>query len=158
MNNSDRVGNLSTVSRLVRVGAGATLIGVTMTTTATPLGWLALLPLLAIYPMFTAVTGWSPLKALLGSQGELSTPVRVVAATVGIAAIGSVYVVTAPLGNLAVLPLLGIYPVFAAIAGVEPLTALFSKTETEIVVEQSEELPEEQGTEEHYEVDYPHAA
>jgi hypothetical protein len=93
------------------------------------------LPLLAVYPLFTAITGWTPVKALFRHSSfsrqalSFSRPVRFVVGAVGVALIGSVYVAAylgVSLGAWAVLPILGIYPVSAAIAGMDPITALYN--------------------------------
>ena len=164
MNSTDRntVENLDTTSRVLRAVTGAGLILYTMSVSVTPLGWLAVLPLLAIYPMFTAITGWSPMRALFkvernNGDSQFSTTARVSLGVVGAAAIGSVYVVSGPLGGFAVLPLLGIYPVFLAIIGCEPFSTL-----TQSESESSEETAELQvitsTRTDHHAEDYQHAA
>ena len=50
---------LSTTSRVFRIVAGSILIGITMNATG-HLGFLALLPLLAIYPIATGIVGEDP--------------------------------------------------------------------------------------------------
>ena len=167
MFNSERVENLGQTSRVLRALTGAALIGVTMQSGAAPLGWLAVLPLLAIYPMFTAISGWSPLKALFGqsyqgreySNGQLSTATRVILAATGVVAIGSVYTVSGPVGNLIILPLLGIYPVFTAILGEEPVTALISQnvSQTQDAAEEHFESESEEHDGHHHH-EYRHAA
>ena len=52
--------NLTVSQRLNRILFGAALIIFTMLASATPLGWLAILPLLATYPIFTGVYGFDP--------------------------------------------------------------------------------------------------
>ena len=127
--------NVDKDSRLVRGLLGAGLIAFVMTTPEAPLGWYAILPLLAILPIFTAITGWDPVKAFFQHSIisrhalHISRPVRWLVGAVGVAMIGSVYVASyigSSLGLLAVLPILGIYPVFAAIAGMDPITALYN--------------------------------
>ena len=129
------VENLDGQARTVRGVVGAGLIAFVMTTPDAPLGWYAVLPLLAILPIFSAITGWDPLKYLLRHAGfsrralNLSAAVRWLLGAVGVAMIGSVYVAAyldITLGLLTVLPILGIYPVFAAIAGMDPITALYN--------------------------------
>ena len=53
--------NLGTAGRLARGLIGAVLIGVVMVQTD-PLGWLAILPLIAVYPIFSAITGVDPVR------------------------------------------------------------------------------------------------
>lgn len=129
------VENLDGQARAVRGVVGAGLIAFVMTTPDAPLGWYAVLPLLAIVPIFSAISGWDPLKHLLRHAGfsrralNLSASVRWLLGAVGVAMIGSVYVAAyldITLGLLTVLPILGIYPVFAAIAGMDPITALYN--------------------------------
>ena len=52
--------NLTLSQRLNRILFGAALIVITMLASATPLGWLAILPLLATYPIFTGIYGYDP--------------------------------------------------------------------------------------------------
>lgn len=52
MNNSQRINH---------VLLGSALIIITMSVNITPLGWLAVLPLFATYPIFTALIGYDPL-------------------------------------------------------------------------------------------------
>ena len=58
--------NLSTTSRVFRVVAGSVLIGITMSASG-QLGFLALLPLLSIYPIATGIVGEDPLDVLFAS-------------------------------------------------------------------------------------------
>jgi len=129
------VENLDKSSRLFRLLVGAGLIAFVMTTPDAPLGWYAVLPLLAVFPIFSAITGWDPLKALFTHRTttrwalSFSLPTRLAIGAIGVAMIASVYVaayVGASLGWLVILPIVGIYPVFAAIAGMDPITALYN--------------------------------
>ena len=52
--------NLSVSQRLNRILFGAAMIIFTMLASATPLGWFAILPLLATYPIFTGIYGTDP--------------------------------------------------------------------------------------------------
>ncbi len=54
--------NINTAERIVRLAFSFTLVIVPFIVD-TPLGDLALLPLLAIYPGLTAALGWDPLLA-----------------------------------------------------------------------------------------------
>ena len=63
MNINDRIEDLSITARVTRAVTSAALIGLTMAQT-TPLGWLSVLPLLAVYPAFGAITGVSPTRHL----------------------------------------------------------------------------------------------
>ena len=52
--------NLTVSQRLNRILFGAALIVFTMLISAAPLGWYAILPLLATYPVFTGIYGYDP--------------------------------------------------------------------------------------------------
>ena len=60
--NKDTVHNINPIERLVRLAFSITLVLIPFVADA-PLGGLALLPLLAIYPGLTAAFGWDPLLA-----------------------------------------------------------------------------------------------
>ncbi len=57
--------NVSTSGRWLRAVVGSLLIGSVFMVEATPLGWLAVLPLIGIYPVATAITGFDPIYRLL---------------------------------------------------------------------------------------------
>jgi len=148
------VENLPQASRVIRGVVGAGLIAFVMTTPDAPLGWYALLPLLAVYPIFTAIIGWDPVKAFfqhpaVACRGlQLPKPARVVLGVTGILLIGSVYVAAffgSALGLLAILPIIGIYPVAAAITGMDPITALYNMDNNLIEGEVTRSLPAESG-------------
>ena len=52
--------NLTTIQRINRILFGAALIVATMLVTVAPLGWFAILPLLATYPIFAGIYGYDP--------------------------------------------------------------------------------------------------
>jgi hypothetical protein len=56
---------LSRIQRFNRIAFGAVLIGITMATSTTPLGWLAVLPLLAILPIISGLIGFDPVSSFL---------------------------------------------------------------------------------------------
>lgn len=60
--NTNTAQNINTAERIVRLAFSLTLVIVPFIVD-TPLGDLALLPLLAIYPGLTAALGWDPLLA-----------------------------------------------------------------------------------------------
>jgi hypothetical protein len=129
------VENLDNHSRAARALIGAALIAFVMTTPEAPLGWFAVLPLLAIYPIFSAITGWDPIKALFLHTSfsrkalHFTKTVRFISGAIGVAMVGSVYVASyigASMGVWIVLPIVGIYPMFAAISGMDPITALYN--------------------------------
>ena len=56
---------LTVMQRINRILIGAVMIIATMAAPVTPLGWLALLPLLATYPIFAGMFGYCPLTSYL---------------------------------------------------------------------------------------------
>ena len=85
---------LNTAARVRRVAIGSIFIGIVMNTTG-PLGYLAVLPLLAIYPILTGLFGEDPVDGLLanwqgGFEGECFRPSsRVALLALGGTAIGA---------------------------------------------------------------------
>jgi hypothetical protein len=67
---SPNIGNIDTIARYT---AGATLIGVLLVAAPTPVGWISLLPLIAIPLVVSAIIGWDPLYALFQKQPTFST-------------------------------------------------------------------------------------
>ena len=59
------INELNTVQRVNRVLIGAVMIIATMAAPITPLGLLALLPLIATYPIFAGMFGYDPLMSYL---------------------------------------------------------------------------------------------
>ena len=55
--------NLDRVGRFGRAVVGAALIAAVMAHPGTYVGWLSVLALVAVYPMFEAITGFSPVRA-----------------------------------------------------------------------------------------------
>jgi hypothetical protein len=55
---------LNPIQRFNRIAFGAVLIGITMATSTTPLGWLAVLPLLAVLPIISGLIGFDPVSSL----------------------------------------------------------------------------------------------
>jgi len=60
-----KINELNTMQRVNRVLIGAVMIIATMAAPITPLGWLALLPLIATYPVFAGMFGYDPLSSYL---------------------------------------------------------------------------------------------
>ena len=56
--------NLTTGQRVNRILLGAAVIVFTMLVNVAPLGWVAVLPLLATYPVFAGIYGNDPLTDL----------------------------------------------------------------------------------------------
>ena len=60
--------NLNVGQRLNRILLGFALILFTMLASAAPLGWYAILPLLATYPIFTGIYGNDPVVEFAGKR------------------------------------------------------------------------------------------
>ena len=56
---------LSHSQRLNRIFTGAVLIVSTMLISVNPLGWFAVLPLLATYPLFAGIYGYDPVADII---------------------------------------------------------------------------------------------
>lgn len=67
---------LSTTDRVSRGALGFVLIGIAYFS-AGPLGWISLLPLVAIFPLMTAAVGVCPVEGALRSAWRKSHPVAV---------------------------------------------------------------------------------
>jgi hypothetical protein len=138
----DTDGDLTVAQRSARATAALVMLLFPMTTATTPLGFVALLPLIAIYPMFTAVVGWDPVRYVLAITDEHNGVSQVVARTglviIGTGLIGSTMLTSVnPLGGLSVLALLGILPIFVAIFGENPIKALFESSRVSSQSDQS---------------------
>ena len=59
---------LSNNERINRIGVGAVLIIFTMMTPVAPLGWLAILPLIATLPIFCGLFGYDPVSKFVGKE------------------------------------------------------------------------------------------
>jgi hypothetical protein len=59
---------LSNNERVNRIGVGAVLIIFTMLTPAAPLGWLAILPLIATLPIFCGLFGYDPVSKFVSKE------------------------------------------------------------------------------------------
>jgi hypothetical protein len=126
--NHESHGDLTTSQRVARTAAALVMFLYPMTTAASPLGIIALLPLIAIYPMFSAVVGWDPVRYVLEGNKEWGisqTVARAGLVVIGTGLIGAPMLASVnPIGGLSLLALLGILPIFAAIFGENPVTAL----------------------------------
>lgn len=60
--NTERIENLSKGERVLRLGVGMGL-ATSVLAASGPLGWMAILPLVGIYPALTAFTGFDPVVA-----------------------------------------------------------------------------------------------
>lgn len=125
--NHESHGDLTASQRVARTAAALVMFLYPMTTAASPLGIIALLPLIAIYPMFSAVVGWDPVRYVLSDKerGISQTVARAGLVVIGTGLIGATMLASVnPIGGLSLLALLGILPIFVAILGENPVTAL----------------------------------
>ena len=113
---------LSNASRVRRIITGSVFIGILMNATG-PLGYLTLLPLLAVYPLLTGMIGEDPIDGLLanwqgGYQGECFRPSsRVALLILGGAAIGALMVSPENVGIRGLIALVAVYPIMAGLFG-----------------------------------------
>jgi len=123
--------NLTTGARAARLVVGTALIAAVMSAHGA-LGLLAVLPLIAIYPIFTGAIGWDPVRELCRNERisdyllHLPRAVRIASGAIGILMLGSVFMVSGAPGWLILLPLMAVYPVFLAVIGEEPITAIYN--------------------------------
>lgn len=124
-------GNITVIDRTIRVFVAIVMLGYPMVTETSPLDVLALLPLIAIYPMFTAIVGWDPIQfaketsELNEKTNLLSAVSRIVLVGVGVMMI--LATLTSPgnfVGWYSLLALFAIVPVMIAIMGENPIRAL----------------------------------
>ncbi len=115
--------NLDRSQQLSRVVLAAALLGITISAPAGALGWLSVLPLVAIYPLVTGLLGWDPVYDVFGIEhrhqdGKLHGSSRMELAVTGVALIGSVFVLPEVVHPIfSVLALAGIYPAVSALTG-----------------------------------------
>lgn len=124
-------GNIAVRERITRAVVAIFMLVYPMVTEASPLDVLALLPLIAIYPMFTAIVGWDPVQfvvdtgALNNKTFLLNLVSRIVLVSVGIMML--LVTLTIPdtyVGWYSLLALLSIVPIMIAIVGENPVQAL----------------------------------
>jgi hypothetical protein len=137
---------LNMTRRISRILIGSGLIGFTMAASG-PLGYLILLPLLAVYPLMTGLLGEDPIDGLLGrwqggDNGHYFKPsTRAVLLAVVAGAIG--VVMTSPEGVVSVAGVITLFSVFLVMAGLfgeDLITAMFTgkgrvKSHTSEVIE-----------------------
>ena len=113
---------LNTAARVRRIAIGSIFIGIVMNT-AGPLGYLAVLPLLAIYPILTGLFGEDPVDGLLanwpgGFEGKCFRPSsRVALLALGGVAIGVMMLSPENVDIRAALALVAVYPIMAGLFG-----------------------------------------
>ena len=66
-NTTNQFENLSTASRVTRIAIAAAFIGAVMMASG-PIGGLAILPLLSIYLVVTAMVSWDPISTLFSHK------------------------------------------------------------------------------------------
>jgi hypothetical protein len=115
---------LTPTERVARVAIGIGLLS-SVAVADGPLGWAAILPLLAIYPVLTGVMGIEPARTFFERD---SVAYRAAQLTVGGTLVGSVFVTSqfaaVPMEVLAIVPLIGVYYVLAGILGRAPLASV----------------------------------
>ncbi len=120
--------NLDRSQRASRIISAFALLGVTVVATAGSLGWMSVLPLLAIYPLVTGVIGWDPVYELFGigdsENGKLSAVSRAELAVTGTTLIGCVFVVPEYTPICTLLALSGVFPAISALIGEDILQAV----------------------------------
>jgi hypothetical protein len=125
-----RFENLSSLSRAIRITISISFIWISVSVPG-PLSILFLLPLLAIYFFATGLLAWDPINELFRHEKpgaiRMGKTLRTIYGLTGALLISSVFVSpVAPLGWLAIMPLVAIYPIFGAIAGLDLLDAAFN--------------------------------
>ena len=130
MSNVIKRTELSTSARVRRIVIGSVFIGIVMGTTG-PLGYLTLLPLLAIYPILTGLIGEDFLDGLLanwkgGFEGECFRPsTRVALLVLGAIAIGAIMFSPENVGLRALLAIAAVYPIMAGLFGEDLISLAF---------------------------------
>ena len=147
---------LNMTNRIIRILIGSSMVGITMAASGS-LGYLTLLPLLAIYPLMTGLLGEDPVNGLFarwqgGYNGHSLKPfARTVLLAVAAVAIG--VVMTSPEGAVSVagiITLFSIFPVMAGLFGEDLVTALFNG-EGRVILRATEVIEDEPGTVHHHE-------
>lgn len=110
---------LSTFSRLARLTVGALMLAIAMTQSEV-LGTVAILPLLAIYPILSGILGYGLLELLFINQHRIERPTHLVmAARASLFVLGASLIAFAMASETALswLALLAIFPVLMALLG-----------------------------------------
>lgn len=154
---------LNMTNRITRILIGSSMVGITMATSGS-LGYLTLLPLLAIYPLMTGLLGEDPVNGLFarwqgGYNGRSLKPfARTVLLAVAAVAIG--VVMTSPEGAVSVagiITLFSVFPVMAGLFGEDLATALFNG-EGRVTLRTTEVIEDEPGTVHHHEFVHSHSS
>ena len=144
--------NMGDGDRVIRVLIGALLIGYTMGVAVDKLGWLSVLPLLAIPLVMTAILSWDPLYSLVNFNTAKKIPVTtlgfmatnvgktdtIVRYTIGIVLlIATLVFAPSPIGVVAIVPIIAGALILTGIIGWDPIFATFKLN----TLEQAENLP-----------------
>ena len=133
---------LNVKSRITRIVVGAGLIGITMAASGT-LGYLALLPLLAIYPLMTGILGEDPIDGVVANWSGgykdhcYRSSSRVALIAVGVGMISIVMVNPQSFASLGWISLISVYPIMAGLFG-EDLFSVAFNTQGQVKSHQSE--------------------
>ncbi|WP_455206862.1 hypothetical protein [Kaarinaea lacus] len=124
-------GTITIGERFTRALLAISMLFYPMLSSALQMDWIAMLPLVAIYPMFTAIVGWDPILFLVesgehaGKSSQVRTVARLVLISVGALMIVAALIIPAGyIGWYSLLALFGAIPVFIAILGENPVLAL----------------------------------
>lgn len=126
-------GDISLIARIVRASVAIIMLASPMMVTASHMDLLALLPLIAICPMYTAIVGWDPcafVVATARAQGKyllVQWVARIFLLLTGAMMIVASLTLTAPgdsLGWYSLLALAAILPIWVGIVGENPVFAL----------------------------------
>lgn len=121
---------LNSINRTVRILIGMGFIGAVMATSGS-LGYLTLLPLLAVYPLITGLVGEDPIDGLVtdwlgGYEDHCFRPSsRVALLAVGVGAIGVVMANPQSVASLGWIALASVYPIMAGLFGEDLFSAMF---------------------------------
>jgi hypothetical protein len=130
MDTTSKQSKLSTASRVRRIVTASVLIGIAMNSSGV-LGYLTLLPLLAIYPLLTGIIGEDFIDALLpcwqgGFEGRcFRASTRVALLVLGGAAIGAMMMSPENVGIRGILALGAMYPIMAGLFGEDLISRAF---------------------------------
>ncbi len=121
VNQSSGTNTLTFAERALRVAVGCAFIGSIFTTTAV-FDWQVVLPLIGSYAVVSGMTGTGILRSFLGDRSALYRGTQLV---LSIGLIGTVFIDnTAPLGLIALLPIIAIYTALAALLGQSPVSVV----------------------------------
>lgn len=127
--NSKRA-ELSTASRVRRILSGSVLIGIAMSATGS-MGYLALLPLVAIYPILTGLFGKDPIDGFVASwrggfEGQCFRPsTRIGLLIMGVVAVGAIMFSPDYVSIRALLAVGSLYFVMAGLFGEDLISLAF---------------------------------